>query len=214
MSGAEPEYRDVHVVHEELIAPPQPAPEPVPVEPVEESEDEEMEVASLDAEPIEEEEQEDSEEDPSEHEEMEGTASEAVSSDQEEEAIEDSTDMRELFIAVIDRNVELRNRNSALEAQLEDLRTEYQAVQSYWEAEIDDRILAEGRVQELKVELRAKKAKIGRMTQVYRSSHQEYQREIAYHPIETGQTRHTISRDIVIDIADEMYADAIRRGLV
>lgn len=74
-----------------------------------------MEVASLNVEPLEEEEQEDSEKDPSEHEEMDDTASKAVTTEQVEEEIEDSADMRELFIAVIDRNVELRERNRALE---------------------------------------------------------------------------------------------------
>lgn len=47
---------------------------------------------------------------------------------------------------------------------MENLQSEFQAVQSYWEAEIDDRVLAEGQVDELRVELRAKNVKIGRMT--------------------------------------------------
>lgn len=59
-----------------------------------------------------------------------------------------------------------------------------------------------------------KKVKIDIMTYAFRSSHGRYQQRIAYHPIEIGQTRHTINRDLVIDITDDEYADTIRRGLV
>ena len=126
--------------------------------------------------------------------------------------------MMSLFMSVIDRNVHYCQEVKELKAELQAVIEDKTDVESMWEQEHDERVLAKDKVHELKQEvfelrseLKTKKQKIGRMSYIHRSSHEDFQLQVAGYPVETGQTRHTISRDIIVGLAKADFENALRQ---
>lgn len=122
------------------------------------------------------------------------------------------------FMTVLDRNIQLGKEIKELKEEIHDILEDKKDMETFWEVEHDEKVLAKDKVHELKhegfelrKELKAKKQKIGKMSYIHRSSHEDYQRQVAGYPVETGQTRHTISRDVAVSLADANYANAIRQ---
>lgn len=106
MSGEE-EIRDIHIVSEDLITPPKP-------------------VADVTAESDPEEDlEEDPEEDPKPEEEEEPVKN------SEESASEDDPFEADLFMAMLDKNIALREKVQASEARVQDFQSEKQAIEAY-----------------------------------------------------------------------------------
>lgn len=125
---------------------------------------------------------------------------------------------RALYLAVLDRNVHLRTQ---VEAQIEEITALYEAKESAevdFESEHDEKVLMTDKahsykdeVLELKQKLVEKDQKIARMSYIHECAHEDFKLKIACYSIESGQTRHTISRDIVSILANQKYENAVRQ---
>ena len=126
--------------------------------------------------------------------------------------------MMSLFMSVIDRNIHYCQEVKELKAELQMVIEDKMDVESMWEQEHDERVLAKDKVHalkqevfELRSELKTKKQKIERMSYIHRSAHEDFQLQVAGYPVETGQTRHTISRDIIAGLAKADFENALRQ---
>ena len=207
-------YRDIHTVNEELVNQVEPVPMPVaevPLVILEESEAEEYF----------------SEEDYSEGD-MDVTSYLSMMSDEEEREVTSVTTVvptlessppdtiEALYLAVLDRNVQL---STVVQNQSEEINYLHEAKMSAeadFELEHDRRVLMAEQARNFKAEadglrreLVEKDRKIARMSYIHERAHRDFKRKVACHSIESGQTRHTISRDTVARIANEKHEDAV-----
>ena len=124
------------------------------------------------------------------------------------EGIDSGEFMKAMFMSVIDRNILYCKEVKELKEELQAVREDKTSMEGMWEEEHDDRVLAMDKVRDLRVEvfelkqeLKTNKRKLERMSYIHRSSHVDFQRQVAGYQIEAGQTRHTISRDVVAGLA-------------
>ena len=133
------------------------------------------------------------------------------------EGIDTGEFMKTMFMSVIDRNVLYCKEVKELKEELQAVREDKTSMEGMWEEEHDDRVLAmdkvrdlRGEVFELKQELKTNKRKLERMSYIHRSSHVDFQRQVAGYQVEAGQTRHTISRDVIAGLARADFENALR----
>ena len=126
--------------------------------------------------------------------------------------------MKTMFMAVLDRNVQYCKEVKELKEELQAVREDKTSMEGMWEEEHDDRVLAMDKVRdlreevfELRQELKTNKRKLERMSYIHRSSHIDFQQQVAGYPVEAGQTRHTISRDVISGLARADFENALRQ---
>lgn len=198
-------YRDIHVVSEDSVNRVEILPNPVAVEPevvtIESGDSDDLDYMSIFDGMIEEE-------------------VDVMSFDQVPPTEELSTgeSMKALFMSVLDRNIHYCQEVKELKEELQAVREDKASMEGMWEEEHDDRVLAMDKVRdlkeevfELKQELKTKQQKLERMSYIHRSSHVDFQQQLAGYQIEAGQTRHTISRDVVAGLARADFENALRQ---
>ena len=126
--------------------------------------------------------------------------------------------MKAMFMSVLDRNVHYCKEVKELKEELQAVRKDKTSMEGMWEEEHDDRVLAMDKVRDLRVEvfelkqeLKTNKRKLERMSYIHRSSHIDFQQQVAGYPVEAGQTRHTISRDVIAGLARADFENALRQ---
>ena len=126
--------------------------------------------------------------------------------------------MKAMFMSVLDRNVHYCKEVKELKEELQAVHEDKASMEGMWEEEHDDRVLAKAKVRELKgevfelkQELKTKKRKLERMSYIHRSSHVDFQQQVAGYQVEAGQTRHTISRDVIAGLARTDFENALRQ---
>lgn len=76
------------------------------------------------------------------------------------------------------RDIERGKNLQEAEHRVQNLHSEKQAREAYWEEEITDRLRVEDQVQELKEELRHKKVKIEIMKYAFKKLHERFKRRV------------------------------------
>lgn len=98
-----------------------------------------------------------------------------------------------------------------LEASVEELRLDRQAVEAQMEDKILERMKAQD--QDLEGEVRSKKRKMDRLNCAYENLVGQFEDRVTNYPKEEDQTEPTISRSRVIAILKEEHVEVIERGL-
>lgn len=117
---------------------------------------------------------------------------------------------------MLDRNVQL---SIVVQNQSEEINYLHEAkvsAEADFESEHDEKVLMinkardyKNEANEIRKELGEKDRKIARMSYIHESAHKDFKLRVACYSIESGQTRHMISRDTVTKIADEKHEDAV-----
>ena len=129
--------------------------------------------------------------------------------------------MGALFHRSVARNVELAGKLEELEQRVLSEKAEKEALRTQLEMEVMDMIHfdekwedSNDRVGDLEDEVRCKRRKMNKMGYALRTAMERLIDGVNHYPAEQGQTRHTISRDMVAHITQKEYESAVERGML